>query len=325
MSRPAGVARRVDEHRARRSGRPGWCSRRQRTISAISASRLGGGRRGAAKLGAPRTTWWSPTVESPVARARARRQAPRHPRRCAGRRRGPCASDGGHVGAVAAGVHPHRPADRTGHADRPLEAGEPGGGGAPGQHRQLHGRAGAARSVPSMSIVAHQPGRAPRRGRRSRRRPRAGSSPARRTSDGHAASRRRLGRHGRRSSAVDSATTNRAAAPPTRYVVSGPSGTSRSRRGRRASRRRRVDRRGSCHGPSRASAAGQHLVGQRRDVAAAHRDADVAGRAARRRRYVDEVGPARAATRRAPRMGVEHGVDDELAGDTRGSAASPDG
>ena len=48
---------------------------------------------------------------------------------------------GGDVRTVTTGVHPHRTTDRARHADRPLEAGEPGRRGTPGGDRQERGRA----------------------------------------------------------------------------------------------------------------------------------------------------------------------------------------
>ena len=45
-----------------------------------------------------------------------------------------------HVGAVAAGVHPHRAADRSRNADRPLEPGDRRRRRPPGEHRQARRR-----------------------------------------------------------------------------------------------------------------------------------------------------------------------------------------
>ena len=52
---------------------------------------------------------------------------------------------GGEVGAVSAGVHAHRAADRTGDADRPLEAPDTGGGEPAGDDRQAGGATDAHR------------------------------------------------------------------------------------------------------------------------------------------------------------------------------------
>ena len=163
-------------------GPPGWCSRRQRTISSISA--VGAGRR------RPACSPTRPTRRPATARSRSAgrtapsRSAATHPSSPLARSQTrTLRTDGGHVRAVAAGVHPHRAADRSGHADRPLEAGQPGRGvrrATTGQRRRPAGAdaspsaADVARSRRVEGLAEH----APRR-RRSRRRPRAGSSPCR--------------------------------------------------------------------------------------------------------------------------------------------------
>ena len=63
-------------------------------------------------------------------------------------------SAGRDVRAVAAGVHAHRPADRAGHADRPLEPGEPRRRRARASTGSAHPAAGRRpRAVPSTSIA----------------------------------------------------------------------------------------------------------------------------------------------------------------------------
>ena len=114
---------------------PGWCSRRQRTISEIV--RLG--RLPVARPQAqPRRHDHVAIAEVGATEAQAEVvDGPAHDAGLVavevddvdvGERRG-------HVRAVSAGVHPHRPADRAGHTDGPLEPGEPGGSRAPGDDR----------------------------------------------------------------------------------------------------------------------------------------------------------------------------------------------
>ena len=106
-------------------------------------------------------------------------------------------------------------------------------------------------------------------------------------------------------------------APPTRYVVSGAErhvALGERRRARRRPRRSRR-RRSTRHGRPPRRAPGEHLVGQRGDVAAAHRDAHVAGARPRRRGTTTRSVAARQPHDARVGVGVEHGVDDELAGD----------
>ena len=101
---------------------PGWLARRHRTISAScglagAASRPGGGE--ARPRPRPGTR---PIDECAVAEVERGARAPSTI--LPGREvddADPC-EHRGHVRAVAAGVHPHRAADRAGHADGPLEA-----------------------------------------------------------------------------------------------------------------------------------------------------------------------------------------------------------
>ena len=113
---------------------PGWCSRRQRTISAMLRLGLDRGRPPRARSAPTTTTWWSARSEPRNAQRRARgghlpilaAQQVEH----VDPHRGSAAMSR----AVSAGVHPHGAADRSGDTDGPLEPGEPGRGasGGPG-------------------------------------------------------------------------------------------------------------------------------------------------------------------------------------------------
>ena len=124
---------------------PGWCSRRQRTISAIAASAAARSPR-RRRSRAASTTSSSVEVRAPEAQPEVAPTAAAPDRRPALVEVEDVDVDeaGRDVRAVPAGVHPHRPADRAGHADRPLEPGEPGRRRAPGEHRQGDAAAGVA-------------------------------------------------------------------------------------------------------------------------------------------------------------------------------------
>ena len=142
---------------------PGWCSRRHRTMSDRAASPE---RRSPTEScrSALHHHLRSPQRRTPVAQVQCRRV---HRDIFARRQIDDADPDERrrHVGTVTAGVHPHRAADRAGDADGPLEAGQTGRDGAPGEHRQAGRPAGADRR---------------RRGPRSRRRPRPAAAPGRR-------------------------------------------------------------------------------------------------------------------------------------------------
>ena len=157
---------------------PGWLARRHATISLISASDCGRDRR--ARAGGPRSSTRSAGRDhSPGTASRGRRQAN-------GRPGGSCPGqidDGdlderrGDVRAVPAGVHPHRSADRAGHADGPLEPGQAAGCALPGEHGQRDRRSGPHDAGVDVDLESIGHRRQPtRRSRRSRRRRRAGSS-----------------------------------------------------------------------------------------------------------------------------------------------------
>ena len=203
---------------------PGWFSRRQRTISAISASRRGRGRRPRARARpTPRPGAGRPTSGGSRGRGRRPARHPSSPRR--GRRRGPSSS----VAAMSEPwppafmrtAPPTEPGTPTAHS-KPVSPAAACAGRRPGR---LAGAAGRAtrrcrRRRSSAKPLAEHDGQA---GEAARRR-RAGSSPCRRRATGDA----RLG-HDRRGQREPAArrrrpSTNSAAGPPTRYVVSGPSG-----------------------------------------------------------------------------------------------------
>ena len=158
LDEPAGrVARRVGEHRAGvaapRAGARVATGRSRRWL-ARPASPVAGRER---ELG-PRTTSVVGSDDVPVAElepvgavlaaALARRRSTQR-----------YAHQGGRgVRAVAAGVHPHRPADRAGHADRPLEPGQPGrdacGGPAPASRRARPRPGPGGPSMPMVGLEA---------------------------------------------------------------------------------------------------------------------------------------------------------------------------
>ena len=138
----------------------------------------------------------------------------------------------GHVRSVAAGVHPHRAAQRAGNTDRPLETAQPGSGEAAGDHGKCqsgaaHGPSAAAR--PRSGARDRHRARSPRRRcPESLRRRRADSTLARRRAQ--AVRTRLVLPRRRRGRPIDCARTNNVAGPPRRYVVNGASATSRSAR-----------------------------------------------------------------------------------------------
>ena len=255
ISRPGRVALGVREHRAgvgaaRLVGPPPGHDLGQLAVPAVDvAGGQGEPRRHHEVVRRDRRTCGS--------RGRARQQAPNHPPRCAGRRRGPC-EHRGHVGAVAAGVHPHRPADGSRDADRPLEAGQAGGDGAPGHDRQGGRRARLdlrrRRPPPPRRRLRARP---PARG--SRRRRRAGCSPCRRRGR-RCRSRPRPPSTAREVVLVARRGRRRAARPPTRYVVRRARAARRARPDRPSRSGRRVDARAGSligSGPRGAGARGR--------------------------------------------------------------------
>ena len=126
--------------------------------------------------------------------------------------------------------------------------------------------------------------------RRTRRRRRAGSSRGRRPAPAGRTPARAAATRARSSSVRDARRTAPPGHRPGRSSAA-PSGTSRSAAGAEHARRprRRVERRPSTSRRrrrgrvARSARRAEHLVGQRRDVAAAHRDAHVAGARPRRR------------------------------------------
>ena len=146
---------RVDEHRA--------AVLPARLVLAPPAHDLGDARLGRAPVArrsrSRRSTHDASSAPRPSPGSAARAPPRRRPSVAAasGRRRSNTSTSteaGGHVGSVTAGVHPHRAADRAGHADRPLEPGEAGRRRAPGQHRAAATAAAGRddRGAPSASI-----------------------------------------------------------------------------------------------------------------------------------------------------------------------------
>ena len=120
----------------------------------------------------------------------------------------------GHVRAVPTGVHPHRPTDRTGHADGPLEPGEAGRGSTAGHDRKTAQRHRRAPRVPVDVDVGEPLAERDRETAESR----VGDQQVRTLADQQDVDAGRAERRPRRRrdrSSV-SARTNRAAAPPTR-------------------------------------------------------------------------------------------------------------
>ena len=187
---------------------PGWCSRRQRTISPIAASDFGPVARREAEgrreddlvvleRGTTEAQGEPVSGHLPILPRHEVEDADPHQRR-------------GHVRAVPAGVHAHRAAHRAGHADGPLQAGQRRGRGLAGEHRQRDGAARPRRACRrSRSPWRRRP--AAQRGPGTHGRPRAGSSRDRRRAPG----RRSPARH-RRPAGGRRATRPRRTAPPDR-------------------------------------------------------------------------------------------------------------
>ena len=214
-----------------------------------------------------------------------------------------------------------RAADRAGHADRPLEPGEPGGGGPPGQHRQGDGRRRRAPAVPSMSIASRElaPSDDGDAGKpasaTSRLEPRpttsTGSADAARSPAATGAG-RRPSRRGR--------TAPRG--PPTRYVVTRPSGSSHgdpraAPRSAAARRRTALGERSAATSPRRVSTARSARRASTSSGSVAMSPQPIEMHTSPGRSSPGEVrrpgrrgGQPHHACRR---VGVEHGVDDELA------------
>ena len=196
---------------------------------------------------------------------------------------------------------------------------QPGGGSAAGERpaARRHRRRATARRSPSTARRSRRPASATLTAMPgNRRRRRAGSSPGRRRAPAAPTPPRAAADGGQVVEVRGRASS--AAGPPTRYVVSGPSGASRTAIGpssrRPPPRRPAIGEARRRHGDLRVAAPGHDLLGQRGDVAAAHRDAHVtrADLAGEERHHVvapgqpDDPGIG---------VGVEHGVDDQLAGD----------
>ena len=257
------------------------------------------------------TTTWSARVESRGTAGRARRASDD------GRRVGVVEVDAAstststvaHVRAVPAGVHPHGPADRAGHADGPLQAGQAGRRGATSQRRQSDGAAGRRTSSPasrSGKTISVARSASVRRSPETRRRRSAGSSLCPRRARGAPTAGHRARRPTKQLVDVRGR-ANRAAGPPTRYVAARPSGSSRlhspsTRRHATASDGRghgRHDDRTSRGGRGSPPAAWQC---RRTPSRCTRRQTDLAGD----ERH-DVVAPA-ATTDTRPRMGVERGA-----------------
>ena len=308
---------------------PGWCSRRQRTISAIVASavRAIAGRADASR--APTHDLVVAEVGAPEAQPERRRR-----RRVDGAGSGAARSTTSTSTRQAAMSEPWPPAFiRTA---PPIEPGTPTAHSNPVSPAAAVRRASTGSATPPPAV---HDGGSPRSGRTVRQidvaaelgdgdgdagEARVGDEQVRAAPDDeHRQPRRRDGprprRPGRRASR---ARTNSAAGPPTRYVVSGASGCDRVRDRRRGSRRRRRppsrgpsgERRvvvpvtttaGAPGGPSTSS--GSVAMSPQPIEMHTSPAADLAGE---ERDHVVAAGQPHDARQR---VGVEHGVDDELA------------
>ena len=170
-SRPAGL---VNTDPALRP--PGWWSRRHRVFSLMAAAGRPRGRPGRARQLGPdhHLAVGAPTRCGTRGRAAAAGTTPSSPDARSTTRTLTSVSDMSALGH--AGVHAHGAADRAGHADGPLEPGEPGGRGLAGDHRQLGPGAGAHGGAVDGHL-GEGGARARGPGRGSRRRPPAGWSP----------------------------------------------------------------------------------------------------------------------------------------------------
>ena len=155
---------------------PGWCWRRHETISA-SCGPAGVDRSRRQRRTRPRRPPRSARSTTGGSRARAGPDRPRRRRR--GQVEPPVPHQAGRgVRSVAAGVHPHRPADRPRHADRPLQPGQARLDRPAGQHRQPGSPARPGPGGRRCRCRSNR-GRGERPDRESRRRRPAGSSPCR--------------------------------------------------------------------------------------------------------------------------------------------------
>ena len=112
------------------------------------------------------------------------------------------------------------------------------------------------------------------------------------------------------------ARTNRAAGPPTLYVVIGASGSSLVASDPRTRAAMSARRQSGAHDLPPVAPAGEDLLGERGDVPAAHRDAHVTRPDLTGQERHQVLAPRQPHDPGA-RMGVEHGVDDQPAGDAR--------
>ncbi len=215
------------------------------------------------------------------------------------------------------------PPTEPGHADRPLEPGQPGGRRAPGEHGQGDAAAGRARrrSSPTSTApisIARPARRSTRRCRGSRRRRRAGSSRGRRRAPG---ARGRGGpRRPRRRSSIERGRdeqrrrpadpvggqrAERLVAPGTRpersAATSTPSASVERARRRPASDRRAARRASTSSGSVAMSPQPIEMHTSPVPTSPARNDT----RSSRRGSHSDA----------RPGVGVEHGVDDQLPGD----------
>ena len=209
------------------------------------------------------------------------------------------------------------PPIEPGTPDRPLEPGQPRGHRPPGHHRQRRRAARAARAVPSIGrSSANAVAQGERRRRRSRGRRPAGSSPGRRPgSPRRWPAPPRPARRGRPRPRPDEQ-GGRAADP-----VGGerPIGTSARARSPSSSAAART-RLGRGHRPARpsrraSSSSGSEVMSPAPSVR--HRSP---ARSSWTRNGTRSLAPRQPHDPR-PRVGVEHGVDEQLAGHARAGAA----
>ena len=302
---------------------PGWCSRRQRTISATRAAASTGVARGAATA-EPRARRRAVRAASHGSGARAARgpTCTRRPNACRAtasrRRRAPSSMSEPWPPAFMCTAPPIEPGMPTAHS----KPGESRRCGAPGEHGERHRAAGRDRRAVRRRRrlaevdVATPCRRATRRCPRTPRRRRACSNRARRRAAGvrrRAGPRRRAG--GRRSTRADEQCCR-----PTDAIR----GVRRQRLVTRRQRRRAGGRRARRR---RGSSASRHLrtavTGGAAPRRGGRRCRHIPSRCTRRRHRTSSATKRITSSRRgshttrARRVGVEHGVDDQLAGHAR--------
>ena len=302
---------------------PGWCSRRHRTMSAISG--LGSG----PIAGRERQIGREHHLRRTDRRAAVAKieVGGRHPY-ILPRRQVEHADPFqhlGHVRAVAAGVHPHRAPDRARARRRPTRsrsgrrprcAGPPPAGW-PRPRRSPGGGPSVA-----IRLGSHRRTAPPAR-TASPAKPGVGDQQVRTPTHHQHRDAGRAPRWRPRSSRVVVVVDR----DQQRRRPAHPVGRRRARAARRGGPGRPAARRPARRPQRTADTAAQlplHLFGQRGEVAGAQREAEVAG-AQLVRQVADDVAPPGQVGQPTPRVVVEHGLGDQLAGDARAGAPRPTG